>query len=231
MPTPGERFFYRTNGYLVVPDIFSPDECRYILGVFEGYRESDDYAGLMNLHRTDERVRALVRNSTIVDYLEYLQEGEVVCLQSMFLFKEAGTRFGYQAWNPHQDNAYPASPYGMYITGNFNFVDHDPGNGGMYIYPGSHVEPLLPYEAARSFHEGEGEQPGHKVVPPPQYHKLDLYMPQGSVLFLHGNAIHGSRSNTHPTRSRPMLLVPYITKGAPYKTGKEAKREPMSLRD
>ena len=44
-------------------------------------------------------------NITAVSILEELQEHEVVALCQM-LFKEAGSRYADQAWQPHQDNVY-----------------------------------------------------------------------------------------------------------------------------
>lgn len=252
--------FYDTNGYLVVFNVFSKKECESAVSVFEKYA-LEDFRGIMNIERgvveyheyrktvggIDASLRigvddsdaeyvweSLLRHPKIVTTLDALQLAETVQLQSMFLFKRCGTRYAKQAWWPHQDAAYPAADYGMYITGNICFTDQNPANGGMYIYQGSHREPILSYESMRSFHEKEGENPGHRVKVPERYGKVDLYMGRGSVLFLHGNVIHGSYGNDTIDRSREMLLIPYgtkgISKGKNFKIGRVGQRFEHSLR-
>lgn len=229
--------FYGTNGYLVVSDVVTRERCDELLAIFRKYADSS-FAGIMNLdrgghliHEPDARaVRAVMTDPAIVAILETLQQSEIWVLQSMFLFKQAGSPYASQAWNPHQDNAYPQAAWGAYLTANIPFEDQDPENGGMYIYPGSHREPLLPHEEVRSFHEEPGKNPGHRVLVPEGYEKVDLRLSKGSVLVLHGNVIHGSYPNHSPTRSRPMLLIPYIVKGAAFLPGQVAKRTPIPVR-
>ncbi len=254
-PTKQEMDLYKNNGYLVIEDVFSSEKCDEIVAIYKKYAKSD-FRGVMNLERgyieyREERdgieildvinvsendagaVWKMIRHPIIAKTLYALQGGEVMYLQSMFLFKEVGSRYVKQAWWPHQDNAYPQAPQGMYITGNICFSHQTPENGGMYIYPGSHREPLLPFESMKSFHEREGENPGNRVQVPDGYQKVDLYLSQGSVLFLHGHVIHGSYPNNSPIHSRPMLLIPYGTKGISsqpnFLKGRVGKREEKSL--
>ncbi len=150
----------------------------------------------------------------------------------MFLFKKSHSP---QAWNPHQDNAYPRAPYGMYLTGNIPFANQDLENGCMYIYPGSHQEGLLEAEYFKSFHEQPGKNPGHDVSKslPTEYEKVDLPLKKGSLLILHGNVVHGSYPN-NSDRDRPMFLIPYGTKGISQQSnfipGKTGDRKEISLR-
>ena len=143
--------------------------------------------------------------------------------------------YAHKEWNPNKDNAYPRAPWGMYLTGNIPFADQDKENGCMYIYPGSHLENLLPAEFFKSFLEEPGKNPGHDVSKslPSDYTKVDLPMKKGSLLILHGNVVHGSYPN-RSNRDRPMILIPYGTKGIsqqpnfiPCKTG---DRKEISLR-
>lgn len=237
--------FYDVNGYLVVDDLFTPEECGQAYTMYQRYA-MPDFRGIMNLYRgvieyddekkvvTPEDVAleiALIRHPSIVVALEELQGAEVVCLQTMFLFKKSGSPYAGQAWNPHQDNAYAQAAWGRYLTGNIALSDQDPSNGCMYIFPGSHYEPLLPAEKMNSFHEEPGKNPGHRVEVPHSYAKVELHLRQGSVLFLHGNVIHGSYPNRSSHQDRPMLLIPYITKGALFIPGQRAKREPFPVRE
>lgn len=253
--TESEIGFYNLTGYLVVEDLFSTQQCEAVLKIYKRYAQPD-FRGIMNLERgtveyketvegkevverltVDEEdantVWRMVSDPRMVEILVALQGAEAVHLQSMLLFKEAGSPYAKQAWNPHQDNAYPRADYGMYITGNIAFADQDPTNGGMFIYPGSHREPILPNVPVKSFNEKPGSNPGHCVEVPPQYRAVDLCLKKGAVLFLHGNVIHASYPNDS-NRSRPMLLVPYgtrgISQGKQFIPGAVARRMEASLR-
>ena len=224
-----QKVFYRQNGYLVIDDILSSKECDAALKIFEEHADKD-YSAIMNLDRKVPEIRNIMKNSKIVKILETLQDAEVVGLQTMFLFKQVGSPYAEQAWNPHQDNAYPLSRWGAYVTANIPFEDQDQENGCIVIYPGSHVEDVLPNEQVKSFQEAPGSRPGHCVQVPPEYKKVDLILKKGSVLILHGNVIHESYPNTSKDRSRPMLLIPYITKGESFIPGKTAQRMEIPLR-
>jgi ectoine hydroxylase-related dioxygenase (phytanoyl-CoA dioxygenase family) len=234
--------FYRENGYLIVPDVLDNGQCDRILDIFTQRAKAInpetntaydlEFKGIMNLDRDDHRIRDVLCYYKIVLVLDTLQDAEVVGLQSMFLFKKSGST---QAWNPHQDNAYPRAPHGMYITGNLAFSNQVKENGCMFIYPGSHRESILPAEFFKSFHEDGGKNPGHDLSRslPSTYQPVDIPMEKGSLLILHGNVAHGSYPN-ESNRDRPMLLIPYGTKGitkhSNFIAGRTGKREEFSLR-
>lgn len=240
--TRDQILFYRRNGYLVIPDILTSNECDIVNDIFEkralainpetNMPYDPSYKGIMNLDRDDYRIKHVLCYYKIVLALDALQDAEVVGLQSMFLFKKAGST---QAWNPHQDNAYPRAPHGMYITGNIPCADQDKDNGCMFIYPGSHHENLLPAEFFKSFHEEKGKNPGHDLSKslPSNYKPVNVPMEKGSLLILHGNVAHGSYPN-NSKRNRPMLLIPYGTKGITqhpnFIPGRTGRREEFSLR-
>lgn len=221
--------FYQENGYLIVEGILSSEECGAALKIFERHADKD-YSAIMNLDREVLEIRNIMKNPKLVKSLETLQQAEVVGLQTMLLFKQVGSPYAEQAWNPHQDNAYAQARWGAYITANIPFEDQDLENGCMSIYPGSHVEEILPNETVKSFREEAGTRPGHCVEVPAKYKKVDLFLKKGSVLILHGNVIHESYPNRSKKRSRPMLLIPYIIKGEKFIPGKTAQRMEITLR-
>ena len=230
--------FYRDNGYLVVSDVLSSIQCNRMNQIFEQRaRDNNDkqFQGIMNLDREDYRIRHLMCYYKIVLILDTLLDAETVGLQSMFLFKKGSTDYAPQAWNPHQDNAYPRGPYGWYLTGNIPFADQDKENGCMYIYPGSHIESLLNAEFVKSFHEQTDKNPGHDVSRslPSKYRSIDLPLEKGSLLVLHGNVVHGSYPN-NSVRDRPMILIPYGAKGITQQpgfiSGKTGDRREITLR-
>ena len=249
--------FYHENGFVTV-NILSHDECYKAIEVFDYYRrltDDKDYKGIMNLDQPEYCAKEygirepwihmyvkqmLVKHPAVVTGLEILQGvgiGCVVNVQSMFLFKKAGTKYGKeQAWHPHQDNSYPKAKQGAYITANLVFTDQDVENGCMFIYPGSHKEPLLAYEARKSFREGQGERPGNDLSNNQVFQEkyegkhIDIPMKKGDVLFLDGHCIHGSYPNVSPDRDRPMLLIPYLTNGYEFIPGKVGQRKELPIR-
>lgn len=246
--------FYHDNGFLIV-NLLSHSECDKAVEVFDYFRtriDDQEYKGIMNLDRPDYCLdryglredwvhmyvkQMLIKHPSVVTGLEILQNRNVGCVvnvQSMFLFKKAGSPYAKQAWNPHQDNVYPKAKKGAYITANLVFSDQDVENGCMYIYPGSHKEPLLPYEARKSFHEGKGENPGHDVSKsiPKKYRdkRIDVPMKKGDVLFLDGHCVHGSYPNISKDRDRPMLLIPYLTNGFKFIPGQVGQRKELPIR-
>ena len=252
-----ELKFYDNNGYLIVDNIFSLEECEQAIFVFERHArlsENIEFKAVMNLDRPEEWTHVyqshkrwthqyvrqmLLKHPAIVTILETIQRtepGGVVLMQSMFLYKKASTDYNTQAWLPHQDGIYHGSPLGGTLTANIIFTDQDKENGGMFIYPGSHKEGFLEPEKKKSFHEGRGNRPGHDVSNHPVYKEryegkhIDLQMKTGSVLFLHGAFIHGSYPNLSKDRDRPMLLSPYKTKGLPFIPGNVGKRMEIPIR-
>ncbi|OGM96123.1 MAG: hypothetical protein A3B86_02775 [Candidatus Yanofskybacteria bacterium RIFCSPHIGHO2_02_FULL_38_22b] len=227
---------YRKNGYLIIPEILNNEQCDRIYAIFNEYAPKIDpeYKGIMNLDREDYRIRHLMCYYKIIMILDALLDAETIGLQCIFLFKKAGSS---QAWNPHQDNAYARAPHGMYVTANIPLADQDKENGCMFIYPGSHLEPLLPAELFKSWHEQTtGQNPGHDLSKnlPLNYERVDIPMKKGSLLILHGNVAHGSYPNKSSDRDRPMVLMPYGAKGISqqpnFLPGKTAERKEISVR-
>ncbi len=127
---------YRSDGYLIIKNIISPDEALGFLAEIRGFAD-EDYAAIMNPDRLDfliaqsygsfekfetlnqkieyfrrcekmtKRVWSIIENKNAVRVLEDLQQYKVSYLMSQMLFKEVNSRYASQAWNPHQDNSYP----------------------------------------------------------------------------------------------------------------------------
>ena len=227
-----EIAFYHRFGYLSVDNIYRPEECDAINAKIESHADAD-FSAIMNLDRESESMRSIMRKWRVVTILEELQGHEVVGLMSQVLFKKAGSKYAMQAWNPHQDNAYPKAEHGAYITINIFLDDASRGNGSLYVYAGSHKEGLLDARPTVSFHEASGANPGKVIHDSTRYEKyprIDLIFKKGSMLVLHGDLVHGSHPNLSPYRSRPLFSVSYISRGVPFWSGKNAKREVIELR-
>ncbi len=253
-----QKDFYYKNGYLVAPRVFSNEESEAILNRLYKHANKD-FAPILNPDRSEyliaqiaqdfpvdyplgERVdrieeavetakimRKIMKDSSIVSILETLQGKEVVGLQSQILFKQAGSPYASQAWEPHQDNSYIKSE-GYYITTNLFLEDADKENGTLYFYPGSHKEGLFPIIERISYREPVGTNPGNIAqMPTNKYEKVDVNFKKGDLLVLHGDCVHGSYPNLSKTRSRPLFSCSYITKGEDFIPGRTARRRVIPL--
>ena len=156
--TKDQHEFFLQNGYLVIENVLSAEECNSLLALFEQHADSD-YSEIVNPHNRWPEILALMKRPRTVAIIETIQSAPVVGLQSMFVFKKAGTPQASQAWNVHQDVTYARAKYGLSVAGDYILGDHDNENGSFYVYPGSYVEPILEYDPVKS----EGAQPGNKI--------------------------------------------------------------------
>lgn len=229
LPTPEEREFYRINGYLVAKGLFGEAECDAIVARMRTLAD-ERFSAILNQHRIDPEFLKVIRAPRLVSLLEALQDCELVGLHTQFLFKEAGSPYAAQAWNPHQDNSYPLNAADRYITVNILLAGADVESGTIYIYPGSHVEGVLPFEPTISYREQPGTNPGNRVLNiPERYRPVDLFFGKGDVLVMHGSVIHGSHPNVSPTRSRPTFAGTYLPRGEAFVPGDNARRSPIDL--
>ena len=249
--TQKEIDFFHANGYLVLEGVIEPERCDYFLNLFIEHAEkigNHDFKEMLQIHRELPEVLELMKDKKAVAAIEGILDGEAVGLQTVCTFKKAGTPSAKHAWNPHQDGTYMNVEHNKeeyndgsevedkevsgYVSGNVVLDDHLPSSGVLYVYPGSHVEELLPYERKTSFNKGGLEEnPGNKVLNVPQkYKKANLYPKKGSFIVFHGNLIHGSYENTSKNLSRPVLLQSYTKKGVEFYAGQTAKRIPISLK-
>ena len=226
-----ERDFYAANGYLTVPGLFPRTECAAIRDRMRPFAD-ERFSAVLNQHRADPAFLDVIRAPRLVTLLEGLQGRELVGLHTQYLFKEAGSPYAAQAWNPHQDNSYPRNPGDHYITINILLEPADVENGTIYIYPGSHVERVLPFEPTISYREAPGTNPGNKIIHiPDKYEKVDLHFGAGDVLVMHGSVIHGSHPNRSAHRSRPTFACTYLPRGEAFLPGNNARRAAINLHD
>lgn len=237
---------YHQNGYLVVEDLYSEEFTDKYLSAIRRHANKD-FAAIINpdryetLLQLDERPKSdltlkeiretsdlslkIFKNRTIIQILRTLQNNDVVGLSTQMIFKEAHSSYAPQAWATHQDNRYIDNENGQYITTNWFLTESTPENGGIYVYPGTHKLPLLSAPNKKSYRESPDDNPGRECEVPDEYKntKIDLKTKPSSVVFLHGNTIHGSYAN-NSDKSRPWLSCCYITKGEYYNIGRSSKR-------
>ena len=225
--------FYDEKGYLILPGVFDDEACEIMAQAAETVAE-EDYSVVLNIHRRIDLFLEIMKNPVLVAMVEAVQRHRVVGLNSQFLYKKPGTPYAKQTWNPHQDNSYVQAQYGTYMQLHI-FIDvSEKINGGLFYYPGSHKEDLLPYEYTKSWKEEIGEDglthPGWKVAPPSRYQKVDSTGPKGGVCLQHGNVIHGSYPNLTSDRWRRQYSIAYLNEGEEFLQGRTSIKIPVALR-
>jgi phytanoyl-CoA hydroxylase len=231
---------YSEQGYLIIEGFFSEPE---LIRIYASLRSvaSEDFKVMLNLDRAEDlleqspdsdpadravvskMIREIQLNERMVGILEELYGREMVAVQSLIIYKEKGTPYSNQAWNPHQDNSYTQNANGMYLAVGYPLLDCNSENGGLYFYPGSHKEDILPSEDVEGAKQKAGENPGNKCIIPDKYKKVDINLKRGDALIFHGNLIHGSYPNSS-YRSRPFLVNNYLPYGEEFISGRTSKR-------
>jgi ectoine hydroxylase-related dioxygenase (phytanoyl-CoA dioxygenase family) len=222
--------FYHENSYVVIDNLFSDTECDRIYELFCDHADSD-YSAIINLDREVEELHLVMKMPKVVSIVEGLFDSEAYGLMTQMLFKQAGSAYAGQSWVIHQDNAYHGNQNGATLTINIACRDSNVETGTLYVYPGTHKEGIISFEAKKSFREEKGASPGNAMILPDKYadKKTDVIMKKGGMLILHGNCAHGSYPNTSADKSRPIYSITYVKKGESFLVGKNANRIEYSL--
>jgi len=222
---------YDREGFVIVRQCLTAEECdeiiararalharKHIPGCFSRVEEAEAngdplrvYPRMMHPHRVDERCLYYLVHPKIAAILKALLRSDVVALQSMFYWKPPGARG--QAF--HQDDYYLRTHPGSCIAAWTALEPIDVLNGSLSVFPGSHVEPILPMvptDETVSF-------TNTAVVPPPRYRELPVPLEKGDTLFFHGHLIHGSGPNRSKDRFRMSWICHYIPAGHEYNHG------------
>ena len=217
---------YRKTGFLIVHGVLSAAECGAINRAAERLPTALDgsYHIATNPHLTDPVFRGMIGRPAIVQIMERLLHGRVSTLQMQYFFTPPGA----EGYSLHQDNFYVQSHADAFASAWGALESCGPENGGLYVFPGSHKEGLLPVDECN-----RGLTPAGRdinVVRSParlmeeEYDRLDVELPPGSVIFLHALLAHGSYGNRTADRFRRSFVITYIRQGAPFRSGRDNKR-------
>ena len=220
---------YARDGFLISEALIDAETCDRVRGYARSLESftSGKLTPVMNPHRLEPRFLEAVALPAVVSFMETLLGGRVSGLQMQYFFGRPGTR----GFTRHQDNYYVQAPKEGFGSAWLALDDVDPRNGGLIVWPGSHNEPLLPVhkvEQTSTF----GQDPNanaQECEVPAGYPPMDVVVPKGSVVFLHGHTVHASHHNTTTDRYREVLLMTYLRSGQPFRPGFSAKREEFNV--
>lgn len=223
--TSEQREFYRTQGYLIVRQLWTPAEIAELKQVIDGVAARGEpipdywepklnadgsldpdplkrYPRILHIHRHQPIGKRMMLDPRIGAVVRALLEDEPIACQSMVYFKPPGSRG--QAL--HQDNFYLMVRPGTCLAAWTAIDPALPENGGLSVVPGTHDLALqCPQQAdsTRSF-------VNNYVPPPAGKQPVPAILQPGDVLFFNGSVIHGSEPNTHPTLWRRSYIAHYM---------------------
>ena len=220
---------YRRLGVHVEPGVWTAAECHALLGAAATLpaAQSGRFAPEMNPHRLHPRFFEALRDPRVVRIMERLLAGRVSGLQSEFFYTPPGTP-GFAA---HQDNYYVEAPPDAFASAWVPLTDTAAANGGLVVYPGSHLEPILPVAPCEEGGAPTAQDPNarrQRTLVPRAYPAVDLAVPRGAVVLLHGHLVHASHDNRSPA-PRPALLLTYIRRGERFRPGTRARRAEVAV--
>ncbi|PYI53572.1 phytanoyl-CoA dioxygenase family protein [Paenibacillus flagellatus] len=159
---------------------------------------------LFNPHRHDGFALQMMKLPVIRGALAQLMGGEACGVQSMYFYKEPGSK-GQAA---HQDYYYIQNEPRSMIAGYVALERIDEDNGCLRVVPGSHKLGLLPHGAVRNKEEHEpwtDETEGVDLS-----REIPVVMEKGDILFFHELLVHSSTRNRTKDRWRRSYVCHYI---------------------
>ena len=211
---------FETEGYVVVPGLFSSAEAAFYREHFMALREQGQHPGdfsgidlssgdpltryprMIHMHRWDQISLEWMLEPRIDRAMTAILGCSPYAVQTMLYFKPPLARG--QAL--HQDQYYLRAQPGTCVAAWMALDRCDEENGCLQVVPGSHTWPLLctiKADTTRSFTDVTVPLPeGTPVVP--------VVMEPGDVLFFNGQVVHGSGPNRSDTRFRRGLIGHYI---------------------
>ena len=224
------------DGFVLVPDVFSPQEIEILLSnvtkegrVTKHQWATTDAAGLVSklalwADISDDVFGAVSSSPRIVNNVRLLLREDIYHWHSKVMMKEA--RAG-GAWEWHQDYGYWYGDGCLYPRMISCMIALDPAtraNGCLKVIPGSHL-------LGRFDHGKVGGQVGadQERVKEAAERLGVVYCeaPAGSALFFHGNTFHSSEANLSDQHRRAYICCYNALSNVPYGGKGHGKPEPI----
>jgi ectoine hydroxylase-related dioxygenase (phytanoyl-CoA dioxygenase family) len=217
---------YGEQGYFCEPGLFSTVECDRIIAASAELPTARDgsFVPTMNVHKQGGEFVAAMAKPAVLNIMDRLVHGKSNGLHSQFYFTPPH-RVGL---GTHQDNYFVEAPENAFASAWIALVDIGPENGGLYVFAGSHREGPLPVRTVKAEGRDKRQTVYEETVVPAGYAPINIRVARGSVVFLHGYAVHGSHQNGSAV-NRYVLLNTYIRSKERFRPGNTAKREEFEL--
>lgn len=223
---------YHKDGYLVVPDLLTPNEVDAFLTHEADPKTQEQRNGLLT-HLTDPQWGYLAGHPNVAGVTSQLLQGMPRIVQTMYLEKAPapdGDELGGIGVSLHQDTHYLPTEPNTLMACWIAMSDTDPENGGLCVAPGSHKGELRSAHLSTSPEHTSWEM-DHEMRAPDGREWIQrffsfqvdgiedkdlvkLTVPRGSGVFFTSMTIHGSYANRSYNRPRLAFAAHYVKDGS-----------------
>jgi ectoine hydroxylase-related dioxygenase (phytanoyl-CoA dioxygenase family) len=191
-----------------------------------------EYEPFMYPHKLSAKLEKLFAHPKLIEAAEFLMEGNIIGMQTWAYFKPKGEL----GRDMHQNGFYTGCKHNEIINVAIALDNHDPQNGAVWNYEGSHRLPVLPIEdneERKATNTGNWKSERGKSCVMPEGHdfrKIEGCARKGQAVILHSHVVHGSEPNRDTNgRMRRNFLTSYLKEGAYFNAGNQMKREPINM--
>lgn len=223
--------FFHAHGYLLLKQACSRD----LIDIYNGHmhnmasKEIPDRAEsvekakfsfrVFNPHLKDSFSLQMLKLPIIRGALAQLMGDEAVGVQSMYFFKEPGSK-GQAA---HQDYEYIRHEPLTMIAAALAMEPCDDENGCLRVLPGSHKLGPLPHGKVKNLAEHTDESTETEGVDLSR--EISAVMDAGDILLFHGLTVHSSTRNKTENRFRRSYVCHYIRNDSTITFREDLKRK------
>lgn len=233
------QFDWRYKGVSVLNLLTEEEVDKYLeeLEIIRLERQSNDsenewgeYDPFMQVHEKSDLFGDLMKHPKVIEAVEFLLESQVFAVQTWAYFKPSGQLGRDQ----HQNIFYTEVPDNHIVNISLALDNHDPENGSVWYYEGTHRLGRLPIEVdedrTKTNPKNWRNERGKPCVMPygHSFPKIDGYLRKGQVAFIHSNVVHGSEENKS-NRFRRAFLCGYVKGGTDFTSGNHMKRKPINV--
>jgi non-heme Fe2+,alpha-ketoglutarate-dependent halogenase len=190
---------YRDAGYLAPIRVLSTEEAAWTRAKLEAFEaDSGPLAGKLRQksHLLFTWLNDLIRHQRILDAVEDIIGGDILCWGTSFFIKEPRNP-SFVSW--HQDSTYWGLEPADIVTAWVALSDSTSGNGAMRVIPGSHTMAQVPHRD--TFHAENLLSRGQEVMVDVDDAQADtLVLKAGEMSLHHVRLIHGSEPNPSDQR-------------------------------
>lgn len=207
--TPSQIEHYHTYGYVAPIRVISTEQALFLRRRLEDFERGHGgrLKGAMRhkSHLLFAWLGDLVRQEKILDAVEDLYGGNLLCWTSNFFIKE-GKDPAYVSW--HQDSTYWGLSKPDVVTAWVALSESNKLNGAMEVIPGTHVLDQIPHRDTFAKHNAltRGQEIAVEVD---QTKAVAIELQPGEMSLHHVRIIHGSPPNASPSR-RIGFAIRYI---------------------
>jgi ectoine hydroxylase-related dioxygenase (phytanoyl-CoA dioxygenase family) len=213
--TPEQRRALDTDGFVILPNVFSADQCRQAAEEFDRLSAIEGEEGGREVHTEPgaPRVSNIFNKTTVYDFCLTCKPLLAAARYLLGEIKLHGANLreplpgrGDQDLHCDAPRRFPGD--WQVLNGLILFDDMTQDNGATRVVPGSHLWPLIP---RRGSPRPEGLSPEDAARLPEDPHEPypgEIYVtaPAGSIVAINGVIWHGGTRNTSGARRRQLHL-------------------------